>query len=170
MFFYAEGVNSFFYVEVNSVHTINCIVHDGITGLSCLIQAVYHRADRCCSYSYFESTGQCYTQDVSSTLDISHLPHNEVFCFVAITTNTSSSFRMILEGTFNTNSGTDHVDLCTDIIIVNFLIIGKTFNHAVVIAILSCLFVMVVTPILVGFCVALKKKKKHYRTQDSAAM
>ena len=40
MFFYAEGVNSFFYVEVNSVHTINCIVHDGITGLSCLIQVL----------------------------------------------------------------------------------------------------------------------------------
>ena len=58
--------------------SINCVVHNDITGLSCHIQAVYHRHDKCCNYSHFESNDQCCTQD---QLDLSHFPRNEMFCF-----------------------------------------------------------------------------------------
>ena len=98
-FLHAESTNSFFYVEIDPAHSnINCVVHNDITGLSCRIQTVYHRDDKCCNYSHFESTDQCYTQD---QLDTTYLPRNEMFCFIAIATNIS--FRMILEGAFNTN-------------------------------------------------------------------
>lgn len=69
-----------------------------------MIQAIYRGADTCTSCSYLNCTEDNFVTNASDSQDISHLPKNSAFCFVAIAIRNAS--KIIQLGTFNTEAGT----------------------------------------------------------------
>ena len=100
-------MNKTFHVSMAShnANIIICEVHD-VAEYVCVIQAIYSGADTCTSCSYLNCTENNFVTNAMDNQDISHLPKNSAFCFIAIAMNKRNASKIIQLGTFTTEAGT----------------------------------------------------------------
>ena len=97
-------MNKLFHVSIATHNIIFCELHDDVAEYVCVIQAVYSGADTCTSCPYLNCTENNFITNASDSQDISHLPQNSAFCFIAIAVRNAS--KIIQLGTFTTEAGT----------------------------------------------------------------
>ena len=107
--YYSIGAEySHFRVDVDITNNIIlCVLESYLAeyNFSCIIQAIFKLKRENCSIYQMESPNYAY--EISSKVNVDHLPRNQIFCFVAEAKNLTST--MILTGSFSTSTGCNHM-------------------------------------------------------------
>ena len=106
-----------FHVDVDMTkNIIRCVPESyaAENNLSCIIQAIFELKQGNCSCSY-QVESPNYVYEVSSIVGISHLPRNQIFCFIAEANCKNLTSTVILTGSFSTSTGCNHVPSFTQL-------------------------------------------------------
>ena len=110
-FINTDRVNNILFVKVNFTSAdIYCGLHIYTNDTSCNIRTIYG-PEKDCHHHYPPSDKNringANISDMFTTdkVDISYLPQNEAFCFVAVALSANSAEYVILKGGFTTKSG-----------------------------------------------------------------
>ena len=111
-FINTDRVNNILFVKVNFTSAeIYCKLEKFTDDTSCIIKTLYGPEKDCHHYDYLPSDNNHFDEakivDMFNTdkVDVSYLPQNETFCFVAVALHANSTEYAVLQGEFKTKSG-----------------------------------------------------------------
>lgn len=140
---------------------IRCVLVESYAvenNLSCIIQAIFKGS---CSSYQAESPMANYANEISSNVSITHLPHNQIFCFVAEAKNLTSTVMLI--GSFSTSTGCNHMPALNSSYLAFFAteaIHQQTTAILSAIAVLIAVFTVVISVIVVYIILKRKQARK----------